>query len=129
MIDTAIFNFPSVSLLQVDKQMIPNGEITSYSEFAQPRIIGSTQLDTCFFLGDQGLAHLVLEENATGIKLALSYDTKDFPYLQVYTPPHRKTIAIEPMTCAPDVFNNHKGIKTLKPREKFSCTFTIRILR
>ncbi len=129
MIDTAVFNFPSISSLQVDKQMIPNGEITSYNEFAQPRTIGGTQLDTCFFLGDQGLVNLILEENATPIKLALCYDTKDFPYLQVYTPPHRKTIAIEPMTCAPDAFNNHKGIKTLPPQEKFSCTFTIQVLR
>lgn len=128
LIDTAVFNFPSVSLLQVDQQMIPYGEITNYREFTLPKTISDTQLDTCFFLGDQGMVDLILEEKATGIKLALHYNTQDFPYLQVYTPPHRKTIAIEPMTCAPDVFNNHKGLKTLKPKEVFLSAFEVRVL-
>lgn len=129
LIDTAIFNFPSVHMFGVDSQMIPNGKTTSYSEFAEAKTIGSTQLDTCFYLGDQGQVHLFLEDSSSGVKLCLDYDTREFPYLQVYTPKDRKTIAIEPMTCAPDVFNNHKGIKTLKPKEKFSSSFEVKVLQ
>ncbi|HTF82907.1 MAG TPA: hypothetical protein VL947_14335 [Cytophagales bacterium] len=129
LIDTAVLNFPAVTLLQVNKQMIPTGEFMSYNQFTHPKTIGGTQLDTCFFLDDQGWVKLSLAESATGIKLELSYDTKVFPYLQVYTPQDRRSIALEPMTCAPDALNNHKGIKILKPKEKFSSTFTVNLSR
>ena len=42
-----------------------------------------------------------------------------YNFLQVYTPPHRKSIAIEPMTCAPDAFNNKDGLIVLGPFESF----------
>lgn len=39
--------------------------------------------------------------------------------LQVFTPEHRKSIAIEPMSCSPNVFNTKKGLKILSPNETF----------
>jgi len=36
----------------------------------------------------------------------------------VYTPPHRKSIAIENLSAAPDVFNNKMGLQVLEPDEQ-----------
>lgn len=38
-------------------------------------------------------------------------------YLQIFTPKQQNLVAIEPMTAAPDCFNNQQGLKTLAPFE------------
>ncbi len=48
-------------------------------------------------------------------KLTLDFDYANGTYLQVYTPPHGKSIAIEPMTCVANSFNNKIGLKELLP--------------
>jgi aldose 1-epimerase len=50
-----------------------------------------------------------------------------YNFLQVYTPPHRNTIAIEPMTCLADAFNNKKGLIILKPSETASFSFGVKL--
>ena len=46
-------------------------------------------------------------------KLHFDFDYPEGSYLQVYTPPHGKSIAIEPMTCVANSFNNGIGLKEL----------------
>lgn len=36
-----------------------------------------------------------------------------YPYVKNYIPPTCNSIAIEPMTCIPDAFNNQTGLKIL----------------
>jgi len=50
-------------------------------------------------------------------KLNFDFDYPDGSYIQVYTPPHGKSIAIEPMTCVANSFNNGIGLKELLPGE------------
>jgi aldose 1-epimerase len=52
---------------------------------------------------------------------------KQYPYLQIYTPPHRKSIAIENLTSAPDSFNNGIGLLIIEPNhtQEFSTTYTL----
>jgi aldose 1-epimerase len=45
------------------------------------------------------------------------YPERAYPYLQVYTPPHRKSIAIENLSSAPDAFNNKMGLIALGPED------------
>ncbi len=47
--------------------------------------------------------------------LKLDFDYPEGTFLQVYTPPHRKSIALEPMTCVANSFNNKIGLKELLP--------------
>lgn len=126
-IDKATLQFPAQKLIEVDDQMIPNGKERFYYDFKEEKQIAGTRLDTCFFIGDQGQVKIPVEDPEEHRKLVLAYDSRDFPYLQVYTPDHRETIAIEPMTCAPDVFNNHSGIRILKPGEEYTSSFFILI--
>ena len=52
---------------------------------------------------------------------------RSYPYLQVYTPDHRQSIAIENLSAAPDAFNNRMGLVTLEPdhTKTFSTRYKI----
>ncbi len=45
-----------------------------------------------------------------------------YNYLQVFIPPSKKSIAVEPMTCAADAFNNKMGLIILNPKKSFSTS-------
>jgi aldose 1-epimerase len=53
-----------------------------------------------------------------------------YPYLQLYTPPHRESIAIENLSAAPDAFNNGMGLINLEPGASatFKTAYTISCL-
>jgi len=40
--------------------------------------------------------------------------------MQIYTPPDRESIAIEPMSCCPNAFNTKSDLKILQPNETFN---------
>ena len=48
-----------------------------------------------------------------GRRMTLKASAKHFPFFQVFTPPHRESIALEPMTCNVDAFNNGQGLVSL----------------
>jgi aldose 1-epimerase len=50
------------------------------------------------------------------------YPETSYPYLQIFIPNHRKSIAIENLSAAPDAFNNGIGLKVLAPGESASYT-------
>lgn len=58
------------------------------------------------------------------------YPTTAYPYLQIFTPAHRKSIAIENLSAAPDALNNGIGLKVLEPEESasFKTKFVIHAL-
>lgn len=50
-------------------------------------------------------------------------------WLQLYTPASRRSLAVEPMTCGPDAFNEgptHQSLITLAPGETASCRWGVR---
>jgi aldose 1-epimerase len=47
--------------------------------------------------------------------------------LQIYTPPHRKSIAIENLSSAPDAFNNKIGLIELGPEDSHAFQTRYRI--
>ena len=73
-------------------------------------------LDNCFAVPTTSLevsAHL------SGPRGTIRYwqeTGKDkFNFLQVFTPPYGTSVALEPMTCNVDAFNNGEGLVTLAP--------------
>jgi aldose 1-epimerase len=60
-------------------------------------------------------------------RLALSFDSEEESFLQIYTPPHRKSLAIEPMTCVTDAFNNGIGLQVLDPGERYHWEIEMKI--
>ena len=60
-------------------------------------------------------------------ELNLHFENKRKPFLQIYTPNHRKTIALEPMTCATDAFNNKNGLLQLSANENFKWEIILKV--
>ena len=78
--------------------------------------IGDRSFDGCYALnGDLRLY------NKRGLLIKMT----GFPYVQLYAPPSRTSIAIEPMTGIPDAFNNGIGLKKLAPGEKFQASYDV----
>ncbi|HRP58604.1 aldose 1-epimerase, partial [Agriterribacter sp.] len=108
--------------------LIPTGKILPYNAFTLPARIGETALDNSFVL-DFGKAQpmCVVRDPATGWQLEIRPD-KSYPYLQIYIPPHRNSIAIENLSTPPDSFNNGIGLITLTAGEStnFSTQYTVK---
>lgn len=121
------FSFPSQHLCLVDKDMIPSGKNEAYSSFKNPSKIENATFDSCFYMGNTGDIEIDLKNQHNGLDLKLQLNTSDYPYLQIYIPPHRRSIAIEPMTCAPDAFNNGMGLRSLLPGTFARLSFAISV--
>jgi aldose 1-epimerase len=129
-IDDLQLEFQSKELVEFDAELIPTGKLIPYQEFGALKKIGHTEFDTCFTVNFAECQPLcVLRDAAQKIQVEIHPD-KSYPYLQIYTPPDRNSIAIENLSAAPDVFNNGMGAKVLAPNEtaNFTTTYTITLL-
>ena len=117
-IDNLHLTLPARSILETDqgKELIPTGNKLPNDFGTKKRRIGDCCFDTCFTDLERQSVHF---EN-----IELFMDTK-MQYVQIYTPEHRTAIAIEPMSCAPNAFNNGMGLEVLKPQESISYHFGI----
>ena len=90
--------------------LIPSGKILPYTAFASPARIGETALDNSFILDfSKAQPMCILRDPATGWQLEIR-PGQSYPYLQIYIPPHRNSIAIENLSAPPDSFNNGIGL-------------------
>ena len=114
-IDDLQLEFQSKSMLEFDEQLIPTGKALPYQEFGALKKIGEQSFDNCFVLDQTECQPLcVLRDIAQKIQIEI-HPGKAYPYLQIYTPDLRNSIAIENLSSAPDAFNNGMGLMTLAP--------------
>jgi aldose 1-epimerase len=107
--------FRSKKNVAFDEKLIPMGHLIESDGFYSPKIIGTTFFDHCYLLDSETRKPAAILENpANGLRLSLFPDSS-YPYLQIYTPDDRKSIAIENLSSAPDSFNNGMGLITLAP--------------
>ncbi len=123
-VDELSFQMNSEKLVEFTGKLVPTGKIIAYDNFQQPEIIGDTFLDNCFLLNENNAAACILRDDKSGLELSIWPDAA-YPYLQVYTPPHRNSIAIENLSSTPDAFNNKMGLIILNVGEKahFKTTY------
>jgi aldose 1-epimerase len=106
--------FQAKNMVEFNGELIPTKNIVNYTRFSSIEKIGDTFLDNCFTLDLQECQPLcVLRNSEKNIEVQLLPD-ESYPYLQIYTPPHRKSIAIENLSGTPDAFNNGMGVITLE---------------
>ena len=118
---------PACDFVGIDEYMIPTGKRYAYDEFAESKALGATVLDNCFALPDSPNHHFSYSLESSAGKLTFQQETGrgKFNYLQLFTPPTRTSIAIEPMTCNIDAFNNGDGLIVLNPKEKMEAGFQL----
>ena len=113
---------PKCKEIVLDDRLLPTGKKIQFDDFSKPKQIGEVNFDKTFlFVKDADFTSVTLENDE--YKLRYFQETRDqkFNYLQVYTPDDRKTIALEPMSCNVDGFNNKEGLRVLAPGKKFKA--------
>lgn len=124
--DTSL-KMPKSEQILIDERMLPTGEKQAYSAFDTLTKIGETKLDNGFFIIETGeKASVILESERGKLHYWQELGKEKWNFLQVFTPPHRKSIAIEPMTCNIDAFNNKDGLILLEPNTSFISSFGVR---
>ena len=100
----------------INERMIPTGARTVFTDFQTLKKVEDVTLDTCFhYAKPTGSYQVTLE--GEGQTLSMKASAAEFPFFQVFTPPHRESIALEPMSCNVNMFNNLQGFVSLEPEE------------
>ena len=133
-IDAATLRLPARTTLETNERLIPTGrkgvEGTDF-DFREGPEIGTTQLDTCFtdLVPDaDGFTRVYLTHPDGNPRITVGMDPSH-GFIQVFTGDilaerdRRRSIAIEPMTCAPNAFNSGDGLRILAPGESFTSVW------
>lgn len=119
--------FQSKQVVVFNDELLPTGELSPYETYGSLQLLGEEQFDHCFALDFAECQPLCVFRNPLKKLQVEIYPDKSYPYLQIYTPPHRQSIAIENLSAAPDAFNNAMGLTVLEPGEAASFTTQYKI--
>jgi len=137
-IDETVLQAPGGVRLLADERQIPTGERepvdgTRY-DFRAPKALGDVQLDDAFTQlarDEDGRARVRLH-TPDGKREATLWMDESFQHLMLFTGDslpeparRRRSLGIEPMTCAPNAFQSGEGLVTLQPGETFSGVWGI----
>ena len=112
-VDNYVLAFQSNAKLLMRDDMIPTGKMLQENSFEEGLKIGITHFDDCYLLNKMQ-NKIQLSNEGKSIIVTPIYN---YPYLQIYTPDDRKSIAIENLSGAPDCFNNKMGLHYLEPQD------------
>ena len=138
LIDDARLKLPALMRLEANERLIPTGRAlpvrgTDY-DFLELRTIGSLQMDTAFVSlvpDPDGRFRSVLQSTDGRSEVTLWMEPP-YSHLMVFTGDairdarrRRRSIAIEPMTCAPNAFRTGVGLRRLEPGHSLSASWGI----
>lgn len=115
LIDDYTIQFDSESQLEFNAALIPTGKKIPDSRFMNGCSLAGIELDNSFILSPNVIQPKCVLQNDQ-LKLIV-LPGSGYPILQIYIPAHRKSIAIENLSGAPDNFNNGMGLVLLAPGE------------
>jgi aldose 1-epimerase len=128
-VDEAVFRLPAEAVLEADERGIPVGSAPvegTELDFRKPRPVGPARLDHCFTdldRGEDGLVRVEIDRTAL-------WADESYQYLMVFTGDglpgaDRTSVAVEPMTCAPNAFASGDGLIVLEPGESHAAAWGI----
>ena len=122
-IDELEMKLPSVKRVLLDNQDIPTGNYEKDNRFENKTLIKETQINDCFMMDSlikKAVTSLYNPKNGDFLEI---WQDSNYKGIQIYTPPDRQSIAIEPMTHEPDVLNHHRDLLIVAPGESLSFSF------
>ena len=141
-IDNLTLKLPNSSLAVLDSADLPTGNFKEDARFVNGRKIYDEFINDCFCLEKEmthlqtvdgdfiNNAHVLLESDRYALDIWQKAGLEQYNAIQIYTPPDRMSIAIEPMTAEPDALNHHRGLIVIPPGEErtftFGCEFNVR---
>ena len=106
--------------LEYENEYFPDGKVIPQygSEISSE---SRSSYDTCFLIGD----HISLETGNYNVLI----ETHEMPYFVVYNGVYSEgtSVAVEPMSGAPDAFNNGIGLTSITPGNRFKCSVSYTI--
>ena len=126
-VDDYTLQFTTDKQVEFDNTLLPTGATITDERFKEGASLKDVFLDNCFHLSDEGQHTCVLKNSAVELTISPS---SAYLFLQIYTPPHRKSIAIENLSGAPDCFNNGLGLLIIQPNKPktFATTYSVTLL-
>lgn len=135
-IDGLSMKMPETKLALLDKADLPTGNFQDDTRFVGGRKLGNEFINDCFCLNDEfakvqvtdtqdltNNAHVLLESEKYVLDIWQRAGKEQYNAIQMYTPPDRMSIAIEPMTSEPDALNHHRGLIVIPPGESRTFQF------
>jgi aldose 1-epimerase len=117
-VDGVELHVPAETVLVADERGLPVGSasVAGGLDFVKARPIGTAKLDHCF----TGLQRDDRGRAAARVGATTLWVDETFPYLMVFTGDglrdvERRSVAVEPMTCAPNAFRSGDGLIRLEP--------------
>jgi aldose 1-epimerase len=128
-VDGVELRVPAETVLQADERALPvrrSSVADAGLDFREARPVGSTRLDHCFTgleRDEDGRARVQFGETTL-------WADESYPYLMVFTGDglpdvERRSVAVEPMTCATNAFRSGEGLVRLEAGESHVGTWGI----
>ncbi|MCB0704836.1 MAG: hypothetical protein KDC34_05975 [Saprospiraceae bacterium] len=114
--DLCSLQLPACKLVEVTDQMLPNGKRSDFNQFEKPASLKGQELDHCFAFSESARAVTLFSEKSR-LEIYPLAGQAVFPFFQVFIPPDRQSVALEPMTANIDAFHNRQGLWEIKPGE------------
>ncbi len=113
---------PGSKKIEVDHRMIPTGVKSEMDNFYKLSKISDHLFDTAFLIETEDTATTQLYSSKKNVSIHVWQETgfNKYNYVQIYIPPDRSSVAIEPMTSIADAFNNGEGLIILKPGDVYT---------
>jgi aldose 1-epimerase len=136
-VDASTLRVPAQTRLRIDDHQIPIGAApvdNTELDFRSERAVGQTVIDTAYtdLARDERGRALVELRSEKGTVVTLWMD-RPYAYVMVFTGDtlprerRRRSLAVEPMTCAPNAFQSGDGLLTLLPGESFAGAWGISV--
>ena len=129
-VDNIKIKTPGLIELPLNENKIPNGDQKVFNDFIAPKEIGTRKFDTCFKInGENSEALISVTDKINDLQINIKQECGNgkYKYILIYTPPDRKSIAIEPMTSNVNAFNNHEDLIILAPGKVFNASISISV--
>jgi aldose 1-epimerase len=134
-VDTLLLRAPGRTVLRTNERAIPVDSVPvegTELDFREARPIGAVELDHAFTdleRDGDGLASVELR-HPEGDGTVILWLDESYPYVQLFTGDplpdvDRRSLAVEPMTCAPNAFRTGDGLLVLEPGETTTATWSI----
>ena len=113
-IDDYEIKFDATGKIEMNEEMIPTGKMKVENLFEDGKKLSTRHFDDCFLLNPFNNKITISHQNKS-IKIEPIHN---YPFLQIYTPEDRQSIAIENLSGAPNCFNNKMGLQKIGPHDE-----------
>ena len=116
------------SFVEVAENLIPTGNSPSVKNtifnFAEGKLFGTEEYDIAISAPKDGFMRL----SDGKLHIDMTFDAAFFKYTQIYIPPSRKGVAIEPVSAATNTFNDPSlGLIEISPGEEINTYLKIQL--